>query len=260
MRLRCTGREVAPNFRSIPSHTNEHMILTCPSCATRYRADPAKLSGQGRNVRCAKCGHVWFQPAAEPESVPVVLGTGPGNSYGSPTLGDIVTERKLAVDSEPTEPSAAPQTRRRGRTLATVLATIILFAILAGAGWAAVQYRQVIVRLWPESARFYSAAGLPVNLTGIAIRNVGLRQQVQDGMPILSVTGTIVNVSNRDQPIPKLRAILFDESRRELYRWTFDAGIMTLSPGGSKNFGANLPNPPPDARTVNVSLAGEDSQ
>lgn len=140
------------------------------------------------------------------------------------------------------------------------LGVILVLLLLAAAGWAAVQYRQTVVRLWPESERLYGAIGLPVNLTGVAIRNVDLRQQVQDGMPVLFVTGTVVNVSNREQPIPQLRAILFDDSRRELYRWTFDPGISSLSPGASKDFRVPLQNPPPDARAVNVGFAAEDGR
>src|SRR6185437_10158105 len=48
------------------------MILTCPSCGTRYSVDGAKFPSQGRTVRCAKCGHSWHQApeaAPEPEAV-----------------------------------------------------------------------------------------------------------------------------------------------------------------------------------------------
>jgi hypothetical protein len=146
---------------------------------------------------------------------------------------------------------------RRSRLL-PALGIILVLLLLAAAGWGAVQYRQTVVRLWPATGRVYGAVGLAVNLTGVAIRNVDLRQQVEDGMPVLFVTGTVVNISNRDQPVPQLRAILFDDSRRELYRWTFDAGISSLSPGASKDFRVPLQNPPPDARAVNVSFAAED--
>ena len=124
-----------------------------------------------------------------------------------------------------------------------------LLVMLAAAGWAAVHYRQTVVRLWPASARLYSAVRLPVNLTGIAITNIDLRQELQDGMPVLSVTGDVLNVSNREQPIPKLRVVLLDDSKRELYRWTFDPGIPSLKPGSRRVFDTKLPSPPPDARS-----------
>jgi predicted Zn finger-like uncharacterized protein len=47
------------------------MIITCPQCATRYQADAIKFQPAGRNVRCAKCGHVWHQDAPAPEDDPL---------------------------------------------------------------------------------------------------------------------------------------------------------------------------------------------
>lgn len=40
------------------------MILECPNCSTRYMMSAASIGEQGRDVRCAKCAHEWFQ---EPE-------------------------------------------------------------------------------------------------------------------------------------------------------------------------------------------------
>ncbi len=235
------------------------MILTCPNCGTRYRAESASFAPPGRNVRCAKCGHVWFHAAAEPEAAAPAapLSAVAAEPARAPTLGAIVTERKAA---EAAPRRMAEEDEPRGSRLLPVLGVILVLLLLAALGWTAVQYRQTVVRLWPASERVYGAVGLPVNLTGIAIRNVNLRQQVEEGMPVLFVSGTVVNVSNRDQPVPQLRAILFDDSRRELYRWTFDAGIPSLSPGTSKDFRVPLQNPPPDARAVNVSFAEEDAQ
>jgi predicted Zn finger-like uncharacterized protein len=37
------------------------VIVTCPSCQTRFNLDAAKLQPVGRHVRCAKCSHRWLQ-------------------------------------------------------------------------------------------------------------------------------------------------------------------------------------------------------
>lgn len=42
------------------------MILSCPKCSTRYMMSAASIGPQGRDVRCAKCDHQWFQ---EPEEI-----------------------------------------------------------------------------------------------------------------------------------------------------------------------------------------------
>ncbi|NWG92281.1 MAG: zinc-ribbon domain-containing protein, partial [Parvularculaceae bacterium] len=42
------------------------MIITCPSCATRYDVDDDRFSPDGRSVRCAECNESWFVPAPQP--------------------------------------------------------------------------------------------------------------------------------------------------------------------------------------------------
>ncbi len=42
------------------------MIITCPSCATRYDVEDRRFSPDGRSVRCAECDESWFVPAPQP--------------------------------------------------------------------------------------------------------------------------------------------------------------------------------------------------
>ncbi len=144
--------------------------------------------------------------------------------------------------------------------IALAIALLLVLVVLAGIGWAAVHYRQGVVRLWPGSARLYGVAGLQVNPDGVAIPQIELRRGVQDGIPTLLVSGKVVNASDRDQPVPRLRVVLFDDSKRELYRWTFDPGIRSLPPRSERDFGTTLPSPPPDARSADVSVAADDGQ
>ena len=238
------------------------MILTCPSCGTRYRADPANFSAPGRNVRCAKCGNVWFQPAPEPEpataaNVPEPARLALPGSSESQTSGGWGERSGSRANEEQGSGDWRQRIADAGLQPVAIIAVLVFIAAL---GWAAQHYRQAVVRLWPESARFYTAVGLPVNVGSIAIQDVDLRQETQDGTPVLSVTGRLVNITDRDQPIPRLRVVVFDHTRRELYRWTFDPGFASLAAGAEHDFGTTLPNPPPDAQSVNVNLAADDTQ
>ncbi len=42
------------------------MIISCPSCATRYDVDDDRFLPDGRSVRCAECAESWFVPAPTP--------------------------------------------------------------------------------------------------------------------------------------------------------------------------------------------------
>ena len=37
------------------------MLISCSSCNSKYLVNSADLKPDGRNVQCAKCGHLWFQ-------------------------------------------------------------------------------------------------------------------------------------------------------------------------------------------------------
>lgn len=60
------------------------MIISCPTCATRYRIEPQPLRRSGCEVRCAKCGYGWYQPPpaerVEPVKIPAGAPTAPAKS------------------------------------------------------------------------------------------------------------------------------------------------------------------------------------
>ncbi|MFY8106703.1 MAG: MJ0042-type zinc finger domain-containing protein, partial [Elstera sp.] len=44
------------------------MILSCPSCATRWTVKETDLANPGRLVRCSNCGHTWHPETASDEA------------------------------------------------------------------------------------------------------------------------------------------------------------------------------------------------
>jgi len=238
------------------------MILTCPSCSTRYQADGARFVAPGRNVRCAKCGHVWFQtaPDAEPEPEPVlepVVETpapDPAPSapapIAAPAMGSIVTPQPLDAPARPRKRRAA-----KNGVMADAVAWAALIFLAVTIGWAGVQYRQTIVELWPGVAPLYEVLGLPVETEGIALIDVAYQHEVEDGQPVLSVTGKIVNISDRELPVPIIRVMLSDQDQHEIYHWMFNSGVQSLRPGAESPFITRLSSPPPEARNLNIRFA-----
>jgi hypothetical protein len=153
------------------------------------------------------------------------------------------------------EDEELPPQRSRGATFAQAVGWLALIGLLGSIGWASITYRETIASVWPPSASLYSLLGMPVNVRGIALTNIAYKQEYESGQPVLSVTGKIVNVSDREQPVPEIRVILMDDAKRELYHWTFDAGVPTLKPGAESPFTTRLSSPPADARNLNVRFA-----
>jgi len=237
------------------------MILTCPSCTTRYQVDDARFAPPGRNVRCAKCGHVWFQEAAEPAMVPEPE-IEPVIVVPPPPVADIPAEdvrRAPPPMFSPVADRLAPlEDPRRGlpiRGLGQALGWLVLAALAAVIVAAFIIFRTPIAALWPQSASFYAAVGMPVNVRGLVFSDVAYKLTTEDGQPVLSLTGNLQNVTSREIPVPMLRVDLNDAQKRSIYNWTFDTGATTLRPGQSVQFVTRLSNPPPDTHDLQLHLA-----
>jgi predicted Zn finger-like uncharacterized protein len=254
--------EAWANFIRVEGRDNL-MILTCPSCGTRYQTDRARFTEPGGNVRCAKCGHVWFHALTdvehEAESEPEL--------EAPPVAEDSPAFRAGAFAPDPVEkayvpPAAAASEAARARPLGARLATaagwlgLALFvAILA---WAVVTYRQTIAELWPRTSSFYAAIGMPVNVRGLAFQDVAYTQESEEGQVVLSITGKVVNVTARELAVPEVHVTLSDIDKHELYHWNFDVGVSALKPGETKDFVTRLNSPPEAARSVDIRFVQRD--
>jgi predicted Zn finger-like uncharacterized protein len=225
------------------------MILTCPSCATRYQADEAKFPPQGRQVRCAKCGHVWHQPGPAPVSEPEIVTKPEPARTPEPALS---RTRSFA----PAVTHAQPGPVARGAMLAVATGWLGLILVILAIGYSLVRYRQEISVIWPQSAGVYSSLGLKVNAQGIDFARVDYRRENEDGQAVLAVTGNIINSGTRELPVPQnVRVTLSDANNHELYHWSFTPNVQSLKPGQSSPFLTRLSSPPAAARHLEVRFA-----
>jgi predicted Zn finger-like uncharacterized protein len=229
------------------------MILTCPACSTRYQADEAKFPPQGRQVRCAKCGHVWHQPGPVPAPESDAITTPDPLHAPEPSLSRTRAFTPAVVPDVERAPLA------RGAMLAVVAGWIILIAVIAAIGYSAMRYRQEISVIWPQSAGVYSALGLKLNAQGIDFAKVDYKRENEDGQVVLAVTGNIINGSSRELSVPQnVRVTLSDASNHEIYHWNFTPNVQTLKPGQSSPFLTRLSTPPAAARHLEVRFAPHD--
>ncbi|MGN6516821.1 MAG: DUF3426 domain-containing protein [Rhizomicrobium sp.] len=246
------------------------MILTCPECATRYEVDGSKFPAEGRKVRCKKCGHVWHQAAethdAERAEIEEAVFNPPPPPPPEPEPAAPAVEeaepqpepqwRAPAEDSVAEEPAAAPLIKRLPAAgMLTAAGWVGLVAVILVIGWSAASYRSQIVNAWPRSASLFSRLGMAVNTRGIDFTDVRHTNQIEDGQPVLVITGKLVNVSGRKLDVPPLRVTLSDAGKRPLYDWSFEPTSTALAPGQSVAFHTRLSNPPAAARHVDLRFA-----
>lgn len=236
------------------------MILTCPSCGTRYSVDGSKFPPQGRTVRCAKCGHSWHQApeaAPEPEAVQDLPPVAPPPETTARAVPDPVPEPPAASTRAYAPAVMVEEPRPRlGPKLAVVAGWVGLIVVVLLIGASAVRYRQDIAVIWPQSAGVYSSLGLKVNASGIDFQAVSYKRDIEDGQTVLAVSGTIINTGSRELPVPQtVRVTLSDAANRDLYHWTFKPNATVLKPGQSVPFTTRLSSPPAAAAHLEVRFA-----
>ncbi|HZQ14493.1 MAG TPA: MJ0042-type zinc finger domain-containing protein [Pseudolabrys sp.] len=137
------------------------------------------------------------------------------------------------------------QSRRSSRWTAIVLVLFSINVALIGA-------RDEVVRYLPQTASLFAAIGLPVNLRHLKFENVHISKEVQDGVNILIVEGTIVSDASKPIPVPRLRFAARTATGQEIYTWTALPSRSILGPGETLDFRSRLASPPPEASDVMV--------
>jgi predicted Zn finger-like uncharacterized protein len=207
------------------------MIITCPSCRTRFQIAPASLGSAGRTVRCSSCSERWFvEPFAE--------------AAAAPPLG-------IAPIELPAAPAAVQaKAQRNGARAGWLVASLVALLVVA-----AVAGRNEIAARLPTTVPLYQLLGLPLELPlGMEFRELSSVQRVDAGQPVLVVTGEIANVSGQPRDVPPIRVALLDAEQRELDFGLFDPPQPALGPGAQARFEVQLGAPPPEASNFTVSF------
>ena len=133
--------------------------------------------------------------------------------------------------------------RRSSRWTALVLMLLAVNVAVIGG-------REEVVRTLPQTASYFAAIGLPVNLRHLKFENVKISKETQDGVNVLIVEGTIVSTADKSITVPHLRFAARDAAGQEIYTWTALPSRSILGRGEHLAFSSRLASPPAGARTV----------
>ncbi len=228
------------------------MILTCPSCASRYFVETDKLPPQGRTVRCSACSTSW-RVDPEPEAGPLDLAL--GDVLGAPAVADAdsaaATTPHLAYRQKVEAKRRTRQAAAAGVVWAGLAVSMGVVALLA------VVFRVQVVDLWPRTAGAYAALHLPVNPLGVVPEEVSAGQTLQNGQVLLVVTGAERNIDTQPRAPASMRVSVYDKGGSRLTSQVVRLAPQSIAPGESRGFSVSFVDPPVAGAQVGVDFVFE---
>lgn len=131
-------------------------------------------------------------------------------------------------------------------------------AVVAGAVYGVVVYRDEIVKVAPKAADAYAVIGIEASPYGLAIENVRHRLAMSTGGPTIEITGNLRNETDATVAAPLLQAEALGGNGELLARWTFSANRLDVQQGETVEFITRAPAPDGVAE-VALSFAPEKS-
>ena len=228
------------------------MIVSCPSCNTRYDLGEHGRSTSALTITCRACSHSWKEhPIIDVVELPTRAVSRIINLDDEPELD---VQRLVEAARSAHEEFADQRKMRLRKTFGwvglglTVALPLLLLALMP----------ETVVAAAPASITAYNKLGYSINIYGLEIRHIEQQHSMINGAQVLMIKGEISNLTNEIRKIPWLRFGLNDPTSTELYSWTLDTASRPLRPGETTSFVTRVAAPPELAKNLQIRFAHPD--
>lgn len=262
------------------------MILTCPQCSANFKVPDGALGDNGRKVKCSDCGHIWHQvpetgdvlaaeeaPAQEKDVVDVDVPEDQGQSEQQPELQpeqapeqqpeqqpgeDIPDAVKPQAEPEeesvPAEPKEPLKDDVKSRALGYAVAAVIFLATFTPLLFMA----DGMVKKWVGWLPFYDFFGIETPALGDGLDFDRLYVKWNNEFD-MEVKGFVINLTNKEQDVPVIEALLKDSKGKSLGGWYIRLPQDRLEAENSLAFYSRYTGPNGNAAKVDLRfVAGVD--
>lgn len=237
------------------------MKLECPSCQAKYEVADSAIGDKGRNMRCAACGHYWFQKPANSNNDDIAtenLKTEKPKKNASIAKKEFLKKSKTPNNASPHEKLRQKAHEKIKLTYIGAIAFgwLLAFSILLGILFLGILNRNEIVKKWPKSASAFALLGANVNLYGLEISKVAVRSGVDGEGQRIIISGIINNISNTPKAVPYLRVNLYGDKKQKIATMLIDPHITILDKKQFVKFEGIKRNPPSGIVSANIVFEG----
>jgi predicted Zn finger-like uncharacterized protein len=217
------------------------MILQCPACDTRFLVDASLIPAEGREVKCARCKHVWhvnpedngseleyeeiIETESEESDEDLLISTIEFEDSNKETIRDQDFDLPLSPHVN------IPEEKSSSAGALALLTTLLLIAVM---GLSMMMFRDM---LQPVLGPVYSLIGLTPT-DGLSLADVSFRERPSRDKARFIVEGHIVNEASEPRQVPILRVAIADAQGEWILSREYEAEGVILQPGESYPFKA----------------------
>lgn len=199
--------------------------------------DPASLGAVGRTVKCAKCGHKWYQEAPRQTS-----------EEEKKLIEEAISEVKRTSASERRLPVRIKEKKNNmPPAIAAGVMAVVCFVTIFFAG-----YENISVK-FPFTREIYAKAGFSSTL-GLKLKDVKITRIPDNDNYTFLLQGSIENTSDYERQMPILKVNAINNAGDKLRDWEFTKKDATLSPKEAIPFQTQISLASPSLKYITLDI------